>query len=52
MIIENGKYKELTEKELTELYVRDDWDDVFSFEEFRNNFISSGCKIIQNENKA
>lgn len=49
MKIENGRYVELTMSELMDLYFNNDWDEVFSINEFKNNFISSGCKIIEKE---
>lgn len=49
MKIENGRYVELTMSELMDLYFDNDWDEVFSIREFKNNFISSGCKIIDDD---
>ena len=46
MVIEDGKYKELTEKELREIYFSKGWDEVFSIIDFRKNFEASGCKIV------
>lgn len=47
---ENGKFVELTEKELTNIYLDQGWYECYSLIEFKLAMERSGCKIIENEN--
>lgn len=50
MKVENGKYIEMTERELIDIYLRENWDDCYSFIEFKLAMQRCGCKIIEIEN--
>ena len=47
MKIESDRYIELTEKELTSLYLENGFENIMSLVEYRIAMENSGCKIVE-----
>lgn len=46
MKVRNDKIVEITDKELFQLYLDREMDDIMSYDDYKQAFINSGCEII------
>ena len=46
MKVRNDKIVEITDKELFQLYLDREMDDIMSYDDYKKAFINLGCKII------
>lgn len=52
MRIKSNKIIEATEAELMEHYLKEGYDDIYSFREYLRLMVEAGVKILEEENKA